>query len=84
MVGQRFSRWSVVFSTMVGGRCSIQYLVGGRWQKVGGRWSVVGGWSVGDGFVLRPILKQDVVVKEADDSTKKQFSSSLQGYFSHH
>ena len=32
------------FSTMVGGRCSIQYLVGGRWHKVGGLWPVAGRW----------------------------------------
>ena len=55
VVGVLCFLWSVVgcFSTMVGGRCSIQYLVGGSWHKVGGRWSVVGGWSVGGGFVPR-------------------------------
>ena len=65
MVGAGGCRWSVsdvvggrfLFLRMVGGRCFNQYMVGGRWLMVGGLWSVVGGWSVGDGFVLRPPVR---------------------------
>ena len=41
---------------MVGVLISIWSVVGGRWLMVGGLWSVVRGWSVGGGFVLRPLL----------------------------
>ena len=44
---------------MVGGRCFAFLLVGGRFlflRMVGGRCLMVGGlWSVGGGFVLRPL-----------------------------
>ena len=45
-------------------------VVGGRWSVVGGRWSligvtVVGGWSVGGGFVLRPLAGQLYCIKRS-------------------
>ena len=68
LVGGRFfsqplvgGRW--LFRSVVDYFLGKWSMVGGRWSVVGvtvvgRRWSVVGGWSVGGGFVLRPIFSQ--------------------------
>ena len=62
VIGLPFGRWSAVnFWFGRCGRWSVLCIFTGRWSVAHGRWSVVGGWSVGGGFVLRPLSVPHVV-----------------------